>query len=84
MRAKEFIVNVPVRVRVNDAGELEDYTVMSVDLDNKKSSNTSDDDQQNAYMSPQQQELELKKVELGKSSPAGEQLLDDPDEDEIA
>lgn len=35
-------------------------------------------------MSPQQQEIELKKVELGKDSIASAQLLDDPEEDEIA
>ena len=35
-------------------------------------------------MSPQQQEIELSKSEQGKDSVAAAQLLDDPEEDEIA
>ena len=42
------------------------------------------DDKPPVMMSPQQQEIELKKVELGKDSIASAQLLDDPEEDEIA
>jgi hypothetical protein len=35
-------------------------------------------------MTPQQQELELKKAELGKKSIAGAQLVDKPDKNQIA
>lgn len=42
---------------------------------NPKKKKTEPVERQNVYMSPQQQELELKKAELGKKSPAVDQLL---------
>jgi len=36
------------------------------------------------FVSPQQQELELKKAEQGKPTIVSAQLLDEPEEDEIA
>lgn len=42
------------------------------------------DSKPDVFMSPQQQEIELAKAEQGKDSIAAAQLLDDPEEDEIA
>jgi hypothetical protein len=42
------------------------------------------DDADDAWAYPQQQEIELKKAELGKRSTIAAQLVDDPEDDEIA
>jgi hypothetical protein len=68
MRAKEFTINVPITITING--------------DDEPEINTGDDQgqelQQNPVMvTPQQQELELKKAELGKSSPVIDKLTAD-------
>ena len=75
MRIDEITINIPITIdldgdkpRVNVAGK-----------------DTVDDDEldQNPVMiSPQQQELELKKAEQGKDSPSIDKMLDDEDEGE--
>ena len=71
MRAREFTINVPIKININGDADPE----ISVD-------NETDDefDQNPVMMNPQQQELELKKAALGKRSPSIEKLIDD-DED---
>ncbi len=60
MRAKEFTINVPITITINGDG---DPVVSAGDQQAPEL-------QQNPVMvSPQQQELELKKAELGKESP---------------
>lgn len=84
MRAKEFTINVPITISIN--GD-EDPVISSP-------SSSQDDDQElqlNPVMiSPQQQELEMKKAELGKNSPVIDKLTQDhtigeepPEQDDI-
>jgi hypothetical protein len=70
MRAKEFTINVPINIKINGDGEPE------IDV------NGGDEelDQNPVMMSPQQQELELRKAEQGKTSPYIDSMTDtDPD-----
>ena len=65
MRAKEFTINVPITISINGDDE---PVVSAGEQDEPKL-------QQNPVMvSPQQQELELKKAELGKESPVIDKL----------
>jgi len=77
MRAKEFTINVPINIKINGDGDPE---IDMPGIDDEPEA----DDAPDVIMFPQQQELELKKKELGKNSIAVTQLLDEPDEDEIA
>jgi len=74
MRAREFTINVPINIKINGDGDPE--------IDMPGAQDEPDDDP--VFVSPQQQEIELKKAELGKQSPIANQLLDDADEDEMA
>lgn len=66
MRAKEFTINVPITITIN--GD-EDPVVNAGDQQGTPPL------QQNPVMvTPQQQELELKKAELGKESPVIDKL----------
>ena len=66
MRAKEFTINVPITITIN--GD-EDPVVNAGDQQ------ATPPLQQNPVMvTPQQQELELKKAELGKESPVIDKL----------
>lgn len=67
MRAREFTINVPINIKINGDGDPE------IDVDGKDS----ELDQNPVMMSPQQQELELKKSEQGKTSPYIDKMLDD-------
>ena len=60
MRAKEFTINVPINIKINGDGEPE------IDVDGNDEEEL---DQNPVMMSPQQQELELRKAEQGKTSP---------------
>lgn len=78
MRAKEFTINVPINIKINGDGDPE------IDVDGK----TDDELDSNPVMvTPQQQDLELKKAALGKQSPVIDDLTaDDPeigDEEEV-
>jgi hypothetical protein len=70
MRAKEFTINVPINIRINGNGDPE------IDVGNDEE----ELDQHPVMMSPQQQELELKKSEQGKKSPYINTMLDDDPE----
>lgn len=65
MRAKEFTINVPITITINSD---EDPVV------NQPETSTPVLQQNPVMVSPQQQELELKKAELGKSSPVIDKL----------
>jgi hypothetical protein len=66
MRAKEFTINVPITITINGDG---DPVVSAGDQ------NQAPELQQNPVMvSPQQQEIELKKAALGKESPVIDKL----------
>ena len=74
MRAKEFVINVPITVKINGDQDPE----IQAGTDPKPEEG--DDLQQNPVMvSPLQQELELKKAELGKETPVIDKLTADHD-----
>lgn len=73
MRAREFVINVPITIKINGDQDPE----INVPTD-------SESQEEPAFVSPQQQEIELKKASLGKQSPIGNQLLDDAEEGEIS
>lgn len=90
MRAKEFTINVPINIKINGDGDPEiDVTGQSGEHESpplsttqrpvkpKQSSDDSELDQNPVMISPQQQELELKKAEQGKGSPYIDDLTDD-------
>lgn len=71
MRAREFTINVPITISIN--GD-EDPVVSAPTQDAEDDTEL----QQNPVMvSPQQQELEMKKAELGKDSPVIDKLTQD-------
>ncbi len=71
MRAREFTINVPITISIN--GD-EDPKISMPNTDQEDDQEL----QQNPVMvSPQQQELELKKAEAGKDSPVIDKLTQD-------
>lgn len=84
MRAREFTINVPITISIN--GD-EDPIISTPDQGPEDDTEL----QQNPVMvSPQQQELEMKKAELGKTSPVIDKLTQDhtvgeepPEQDDI-
>ena len=62
MRAKEFIINIPINIKINGDGDPE------IDMPDQQT-DTSELDQNPVFVSPLQQELELKKAEQGKKTP---------------
>lgn len=71
MRAREFTINVPITVKINGDQDPEISTPSQDQNDDQEL-------QQNPVMvSPQQQELEMKKAELGKESPVIDKLTQD-------
>jgi hypothetical protein len=76
MRAREFTINVPINIRIDGNGDPQvDMPTGSDSVQNPDGS-----DKQPVMMTPQEQELELKKAELGKNSKYIDQLLDEPDD----
>lgn len=73
MRAKEFTINVPIRITINGDNDPE--------IDTGEGDKDSEPElQQNPVMVPPlQQELELKKAELGKETPVIDKLTADHD-----
>lgn len=71
MRAREFTINVPITISING----DEDPVISTPAQDQEDDQ---DLQLNPVMvSPQQQELEMKKAELGKSSPVIDKLTQD-------
>lgn len=71
MRAREFTINIPINIKINGDGDPE------VDVDNNADNEL---DSNPVMVTPQQQDLELKKAALGKKSPVIDNLTAD-DED---
>lgn len=78
MRAHEFVINIPINIKINGDGEPE----IVVD----KRDDSEEMDQNPVMVSPLQQEVELKKAALGKQSPvidkitADEEIGEEPEE----
>ena len=75
MRIDEITINIPITIDL-------DGDKPRVNVAGKTATDDKELDQNPVMISPQQQELELKKAEQGKSSPSIEKMLDDDDEGE--
>lgn len=71
MRAREFTINVPITVKINGDQDPE------ISMPNQDQSDDQELQQNPVMVSPQQQELEMKKAELGKESPVIDKLTQD-------
>ena len=74
MRIDEITINIPITI---DLGDIEPKVKVA-----GKDADGDEKDQNPVMISPQQQELELKKAEQGKESPSIDKMLDDDDEGE--
>ena len=72
MRAREFTINVPSTIKINGDDDPQ------IDM---PSSNDNDDAA--PFVSPLQQELELKKAQVGKTSDVIDDLTDNDDEERL-
>lgn len=66
MRAKEFTINIPINIKINDDGDPE--------IDVNHDADEQSLDQNPVMVPPLQQHLELHKAELGKESPVIDKL----------
>ena len=71
MRAREFTINVPITIKINGDGDPE------VDMPSADAKPEDELDPNPVMVSPLQQELELKKAAVGKSSPVIKDLTQD-------
>lgn len=71
MRAREFTINVPITVKINGDQDPE------ISMPNQDQEDDQELQQNPVMVSPQQQELELKKAEAGKDSPVIDKLTQD-------
>lgn len=78
MRAREFTINVPINIKINGDGDPE--IDMSTDTGSDSVQNPDGSEKQPVMLTPQEQELELKKAELGKKSKYIDQLVGEPDD----
>lgn len=70
MKAKEFVINVPINIKIDGNGDPQ------VDMPAAKPEEPAEP----VMMTPMDQELELRKAELGKKSKYIDQITDEPDE----
>jgi len=75
MRAKEFVINVPITIKINGDGDPE---IDMSGTDQPRDPAELDDNP--VMVSPLQQELELKKAQVGKLSPVIQDLTQDEKE----
>jgi len=75
MRIDEITINIPITIDL-------DGDKPRVNVAGKDAAGDAELDQNPVMISPQQQELELKKAEQGKDSPSIDKMLDDEDEGE--
>lgn len=69
MKAREFVINVPINIKINGSGDPE------IDVAGK---DAEDEEEKDPLMIPPlQQSMELKKAALGKESRAIDQLITD-------
>jgi hypothetical protein len=73
MRAKEFVINVPITIKINGDGDPE--VDMDQGNDSPKDPQELDDDP--IMVPPLQQDIELKKADQGKASPVIDNLTQD-------
>lgn len=73
MRAREFTINVPITIKINGDNDPE------IDM---PSNDEQEPDENPVFVSPLQQELELKKAGIGKNSSVIDDLTSDEDEDD--
>jgi len=73
MRAKEFTINVPINIKINGDGDPE------IDMPSQDKTDPSELDPNPVFVSPLQQELEMKKAANGKES----DVIDDLTQQEI-
>ena len=70
MRSREFTINIPINIRINGDGE------PVIDMGKGRPSDETPALNQNPVMVPPlQQDIELKKAELGKESPVIDKLI---------
>jgi hypothetical protein len=81
MRAKEFTINVPINIKINGDGDPE------IDMPSDEKVDPSELDPNPVFVSPLQQELEMKKAANGKDSDVIDDLtqqeISDDDEEKI-
>ena len=75
MRIDEITINIPITIDL-------DGDKPRVNVAGKDATDDDEMDQNPVMISPQQQELELKKAEQGKQSPSIDKMLDDDEEGE--
>ena len=73
MRIDEITINIPIKIDL-------DGDKPRINVAGKEAKDDDELDQNPVMVSPQQQELELKKAEQGKDSPVIDKMLDDDDE----
>jgi hypothetical protein len=72
MRAREFVINVPITIKINGDGDPE------IDMDgNDAAKDPQELDLNPTMVPPLQQDIELKKAAAGKSSPVIDDLTQD-------
>lgn len=69
MRAREFVINIPITIRLDSNGEI--HTNQPDEIE--------DNNEEQTMVPPLQQSLEMQKAALGKTSPIISSLLN-PDE----
>ncbi len=71
MRAREFVINVPITIKINGDGDPE----IDMDQDNDSPKDPQELDDNPVMVPPLQQDIELKKAQAGKDSPIIQDLL---------
>jgi hypothetical protein len=76
MRAREFVINVPITIKINGDGDPE------IDMPNAEEDpkDPSELDPNPVMVTPLQQDIELKKAQVGKVSPIIKDLTQDESE----
>jgi hypothetical protein len=75
MRAREFVINVPITIKINGDGDPE------IDMSGANDAKDPQDLDPNPVMVPPlQQDIELKKAQVGKTSPVINDLTQDEKE----
>jgi hypothetical protein len=78
MRIDEITINIPIKIDLDNGKP--SVKVAGKDAVDKDDSDDEKFDQNPVMISPQQQELELKKSEQGKDSPVIDKMTDDDEE----
>lgn len=80
MRAREFVINVPITIKINGDGDPE----IDMKTNNEPPKDPSELDPNPVMVPPLQQDIELKKAGVGKESPVINDLTqDEADSDDV-